>query len=372
MKIALIIGISGQDGAYLTKLLLEKGYRVHGIRRATSTVNTGRLDYILKDNFKKDSLSLHYGDVLDMACMVKYITEIQPDEIYNLAAQSHVHVSFSVPIYTGNVDGIAVVNILEAVKNINPKIKIYQASTSEMYGLIQESIQTENTPFYPRSPYGAAKLYAHWMVKNYREAYGLFATSGILFNHESPIRGGQFVTRKITKGFAKILSGTQNKLSLGNLNATRDWGHARDYVEAMWMMLQEKKPDDYVVATGRTTSIRKFTEIVAENFGVRIEWIGTGLSERAVVDSLVEHAPLAVDPDTAKSLIGKTIVDIDQYFFRPTEVDVLCGDYSKIKNKMGWQPKATLEQLAKEMCEYDFELALLEKKYASNIKLPEF
>ena len=333
MKRALITGITGQDGSYLAELLLEKGYEVHGIIRRASMINTHRIDHI----FNHPYLHLHYGDMTDSANIIHVLQKSQPDEIYNLAAQSHVKVSFELPEYTGNVDGLGTLRILEAVRilGMDNCCKIYQASTSELYGLVQEVPQKETTPFYPRSPYGVAKLYGYWITKNYRESYNMFACTGILFNHESPRRGETFVTRKITKGLSKISAGLQECLYLGNLNAKRDWGHAKDYVEAMWLMLQQEEADDYVIATGEQYSVREFVEKSAVYFGMNIEWKGEGIQE------------VGVDKNT-----GKTVVKVNDKYFRPSEVESLLGDPTKAKQKLGWEPKITFDQLIEDMCIY--------------------
>ena len=331
MKVALITGITGQDGSYLAELLLEKGYQVHGIIRRASLINTHRIDHIY------DSINLHYGDLTDSTNLVRVIQQVQPDEIYNLGAQSHVKVSFEMPEYTGMVDGLGTLRILEAVRllGMEDKTRIYQASTSELYGLVQEIPQKETTPFYPRSPYGVAKLYGYWIVKNYRESYGLHASSGILFNHESPRRGETFVTRKITRGLSSISVGQQDVLYLGNLNAKRDWGHAKDFVEAMWLMLQQDEPDDYVVATGEQYSVREFVEAAAPYFGMKISWEGEGLDE------------VGID-----KLTKRTVVKVSPKYFRPAEVETLLGDATKAKEKLGWEPKISFEQLVEDMCIY--------------------
>ena len=331
MKVALITGITGQDGSYLAELLLEKGYEVHGIVRRASLINTARIDHIF------DKLTLHYGDLTDSTNLVSVIKKVEPDEIYNLGAQSHVKVSFEIPEYTGQVDGLGTLRILEAVRllGMEDKVRIYQASTSELYGLVQEVPQRETTPFYPRSPYGVAKLYGYWIVKNYRESYGLHASSGILFNHESPRRGETFVTRKITRGLSRISTGQQDVLSLGNLDARRDWGHAKDFVEAMWLMLQQDEPDDYVIATGEQYSVRDFVNEAAPYFGMNIEWMGDGLSE------------VGYDWNTKR-----TVIKVDPKYFRPAEVETLLGDPSKAKAKLGWEPKTSFTQLVEDMCIY--------------------
>ena len=336
MKVALITGITGQDGSYLSEFLLEKGYEVHGIIRRSSSFNTSRLDHIFND------LNLHYGDLVDSQSTNYLINNIQPDEIYNLAAQSHVKVSFEIPEYTGQVDAIGTLRLLEAIRSADliKKTKFYQASTSELYGLVQEVPQTENTPFHPRSPYGVAKLYGFWIVKNYREAYGMHASSGILFNHESPRRGGTFVTKKITDALFKISKGEQEFLELGNLYALRDWGHAQDYVEAMWMMLQEEKPDDYVIATNKQYSVKDFIEEAAKYYDLEIVWSGEGLEE--------------VGKDKKS---GKVVVKVNKKYFRPTEVEPLLGDYTKAKKKLGWEPQTSFEELVEDMCKANLEVS---------------
>jgi len=333
MKVALITGITGQDGSYLTELLLEKGYEVHGIVRRSSLINTDRIDHL----YGKDNVHLHYGDLTDSTNIVRVIQSVKPDEIYNLGAQSHVKVSFEIPEYTGQVDALGTLRVLEAVRllGMEKTVKIYQASTSELYGLVQEVPQRETTPFYPRSPYGVAKLYGYWIVKNYRESYGLHASSGILFNHESPRRGETFVTRKITRGLSRISTGQQDVLSLGNLDARRDWGHAKDYVEAMWLMLQQDQPDDYVIATGKQYSVRDFVNEAAPYFGFNIEWVGEGLTE------------VGYDKNTEKP-----IVKVNSKYFRPAEVSTLLGDASKAREKLGWTPKISFNELVQEMCIY--------------------
>jgi len=331
MKVALISGISGQDGSYLAELLLEKGYEVHGIIRRASQINTQRIDLIY------DRIKLHYGDLTDSTNLVRIIQQVQPDEIYNLGAQSHVKVSFEIPEYTGQVDALGTLRILEAVRllGMENKTRIYQASTSEMFGKVQEIPQKETTPFYPRSPYGVAKLYGYWIVKNYRESYGLHASSGILFNHESPRRGETFVTRKITRGLSRISVGEQDILYLGNLNAKRDWGHAMDFVEAMWLMLQQDEADDYVIATGEQYSVREFVDEAAPYFGMKIEWMGEGLDE------------VGYDWNTKKA-----VIKVNPKYFRPAEVETLLGDASKAKEKLGWEPKISFKQLVEDMCIY--------------------
>ena len=329
MKTALITGITGQDGSYLAEFLLEKGYEVHGIVRRTSLINTHRIDHIYSQ------LNLHYGDLTDSTNLISVIRKVEPDEIYNLGAQSHVRVSYDVPEYTAQTDGVGTLRVLEAVRLLGmaDKVKVYQASTSELFGLVQSVPQTELTPFHPRSPYGVAKMYGYWIIKNYRESYDMYACSGILFNHESPRRGETFVTRKITLGLSAISKGEQECLYLGNLNALRDWGHARDYVEAMWLMLQQDKPDDYVIATGKMYSVRDFVEACASYFDMDIMWIGEGLDE------------VGIDKKS-----GNAIIKVDPKYFRPAEVEQLLGDATKAKKELGWEPKTSFEQLVKEMC----------------------
>jgi len=330
-KVALITGITGQDGSYLAELLLEKGYEVHGIVRRSSLINTHRIDHIYKQ------IHLHYGDLTDATNLIGVIKKVEPHEIYNLGAQSHVKVSFETPEYTGQVDGLGTLRVLEAVRllGMQDEVRIYQASTSELYGLVQAVPQTETTPFYPRSPYGVAKLYGYWIVKNYRESYGMHCSSGILFNHESPRRGETFVTRKITRGLSQISVGLQDVLYLGNLDAKRDWGHAKDFVEAMYLMLQQDEPDDYVIATGQQYSVREFVDKAAPYFGLRLEWQGEGLNE------------VAVDKITKR-----TVVAVDEKYFRPAEVESLLGDPTKAKQKLGWEPTTTFDQLVEDMCIY--------------------
>lgn len=344
-KRALITGITGQDGAYLTELLLEKGYEVHGVKRRASLFNTDRIDHLYQDPHEKNiRLKLHYGDLTDSTNLIRIVQEVKPDEIYNLAAMSHVKVSFDTPEYTANADGIGTLRILEAIRilGMEKDVRFYQASTSELYGLVQEVPQSETTPFYPRSPYGVAKLYGFWIVKNYRESYGMHASNGILFNHESPLRGETFVTRKITRAVARIHHGLQDVLHLGNLDAKRDWGHAKDYVEGMWRMLQQETPDDYVLATGRTVPIRDFVNMAFGEVGVELEWRGSGVDEQGF------------DKKT-----GELRVAVDPRYFRPAEVELLVGDASKAKRELGWEPTHTLEQLCAEMVAAD--LALFEK-----------
>ena len=343
-KTALITGVTGQDGAYLSELLLQKGYKVHGVKRRSSLFNTDRIDHLYQDPHESNvQFWLHYGDLTDSTNLIRLIQETQPDEIYNLAAMSHVHVSFETPEYTANADGIGTLRILEAVRllGLTKKTKIYQASTSELYGLVQEVPQNEKTPFYPRSPYAVAKLYAYWITVNYREAYGMFAANGILFNHESPLRGETFVTRKITRGVAKIALGLQNKIFLGNLDAKRDWGHAKDYVEAMWLILQQNEPEDYVIATGVTTAVRDFVSMAFAEVGIEIEFKGKGVHETGIVKR-------SNNPEFNVET-GKEIVVVDAKYYRPTEVDLLIGDATKANTKLGWKPKHDLKMLVKEM-----------------------
>lgn len=351
MKKALITGITGQDGAYLTDFLLQKGYEVHGIKRRSSLFNTDRIDHIYQDPHEKGArLKLHYGDLSDSANIIRIIQEVQPDEIYNLGAMSHVRVSFDTPEYTANVDGIGALRILEAVKmlGLTAKTKIYQASTSELYGLVQEVPQKETTPFYPRSPYAVAKLYGYWITVNYREAYNMFAANGILFNHESPLRGETFVTRKITRAVARMALGLQDKLYLGNLDAKRDWGHAKDYVEAMWLMLQQDQPEDFVIATGKTTTVRDFVKLAFLEIGVELQFSGSGVEEIGTVAKVTNPA--------VNLTIGQEVVHVDPRYFRPTEVELLIGDPTKANQKLGWKPKYTLEAMVKEMVASDLEL----------------
>ncbi|MGN6508309.1 MAG: GDP-mannose 4,6-dehydratase [Chitinophaga sp.] len=351
MKTALITGVNGQDGAYLAELLLEKGYMVHGIKRRASLINTERIDHLYQDPHSNDvRFRLHYGDMTDSTNLIRIIQETQPDEIYNLAAMSHVRVSFDTPEYTANADGIGTLRILEALRilKMEQKCRVYQASTSELYGLVQEVPQRETTPFYPRSPYAVAKLYAYWITVNYREAYGMYACNGILFNHESPLRGETFVTRKITRAAAAIVLGLQDKLYLGNLDAQRDWGHAKDYVEAMWRILQQDQPDDYVIATGITTPVRDFVRMTFNELGIELEFMGEGVNETAVVTAC-RHKDYILP-------VGKEVVAVDPKYFRPTEVDLLIGDPTKSKTKLGWEPKYDLQELVREMVACDVEL----------------
>ncbi|MEK7650686.1 MAG: GDP-mannose 4,6-dehydratase [Patescibacteria group bacterium] len=339
MKKALITGITGQDGSYLTELLLKKGYEVHGIIRRSSSINTDRIDHLYRDpHLHGVKLFLHYGDLSDSSNLSRLIEKVAPEEIYNLGAQSHVKVSFDMPEYTSDTVALGTLRLLDAIRETRIKTRLYQASSSEMFGLVQENPQRETTPFYPRSPYGCAKVYAYWITKNYRESYGLFASNGILFNHESPRRGETFVTRKITRGLARIKLGKDKKLYLGNLDAKRDWGYAKDYVEGMWRMLQHSKPDDFILATGETHSVREFAEEVAKNLDINLAWQDKGLKEKGI---------------DKKS--GKTIIEIDKRYFRPAEVDLLLGDYSKAKKELGWKPKTTFQKLAKIMTEADWQ-----------------
>lgn len=350
MKTALITGVTGQDGAYLAELLLAKGYKVHGIKRRSSLINTDRIDHLYQDRHEnKLSFIMHYGDMTDSTNLIRIIQETQPDEIYNLAAMSHVKVSFDTPEYTANADGIGTLRVMEALRilGMEKKTRIYQASTSELYGLVQEVPQRETTPFYPRSPYAVAKLYAYWIVVNYREAYGMYACNGILFNHESPLRGETFVTRKITMAVAAIAHGLQNTLYLGNLNAQRDWGHAKDYVEAMWLILQQDKPEDFVIATGITTSVRDFIKLAFGEVGIELKFTGEGIEERGTVAACTNPA--------YQLPIGKEVVAVDPAYFRPTEVELLIGDSTKAKEKLGWKPKYDLAGLVKEMVASDVE-----------------
>ena len=349
-KIALITGVTGQDGAYLSALLLKKGYIVHGIKRRASLFNTDRIDHLYQDpHVSGRNFILHYGDLTDSTNLIRIIQETQPDEIYNLGAMSHVKVSFDTPEYTANADGIGTLRILEAVRllGLTKKTRIYQASTSELYGLVQEIPQSEKTPFYPRSPYGVAKLYAYWMTVNYREAYNMFACNGILFNHESPLRGETFVTRKITRAAAQIALGMISKLYVGNLDASRDWGHAKDYVEAMYLILQQDEPEDFVIATGITTKVRDFIRLTFAELGAEIEFKGKGKDEKGFIKSCDNNFSLKP---------GQEVVAVDPNYFRPTEVDLLIGDATKAKEKLGWQPKYTLQEMVKEMVAYDLEL----------------
>lgn len=370
-KVALITGITGQDGSYLAEFLLNKGYQVHGIKRRTSLFNTDRIDHLYKDpHEEKTNFYLHYGDLTDSLSVTSVIQKVKPDEIYNLAAQSHVAVSFEQPEYTAQIDAVGTLRVLEAVRllGLTDKTKIYQASTSELYGKVQAIPQNEKTPFYPRSPYGAAKIYAYWITVNYRESYNMFACNGILFNHESPVRGETFVTRKITRGISRVLLGLDKKLYMGNLNAKRDWGHAEDFVKGMYLILQQPEPDDFVLATGKTTEIREFIIKCFKELGITIEFTGKGLDEKGVInnveleilndklkkigvtDELIQHLTLKI-----QNLIGKPIIEVDKRYFRPAEVDILLGDATKAKEKLGWEPTKTLDDLIKDMLNYDLK-----------------
>ena len=349
-KVALITGITGQDGTYLAELLLSKGYYVHGIKRRSSSINTQRIDHLYQDPHEPNiKFTLHYGDLADSTNIIRIIQLVQPDEIYNLGAMSHVQVSFEEPEYSADVDGIGTLRLLEAIRilGLEKKTKIYQASTSELYGLVQEVPQSETTPFYPRSPYAVAKMYAFWITVNYREAYGLYACNGILFNHESPLRGETFVTRKITRGVAKISLGLQDKIYMGNINSKRDWGHAKDYVEGMYLMLQQDKPEDFVLATGVTTEIREFIRLAFEIAGIQISFVGEGIDEKAIVTAMAEGVGVT---------IGQEVMAIDPKYFRPTEVDLLLGNPQKALDKLGWKPKYSVSTLCKEMVEADIVL----------------
>ncbi len=349
MKTALITGITGQDGAYLSEFLLNKSYVVHGIKRRSSSFNTGRVDHLYKDPHEEDvNFFMHYGDLTDATNLIRIIQEVQPDEIYNLAAQSHVLVSFETPEYTANSDALGALRILEAIRilGMENKTRFYQASSSEMYGKVREIPQTETTPFYPRSPYGAAKVYAYWITVNYREAYNIFACNGILFNHESPIRGETFVTRKITRAVARIKLGLQKTFYLGNLDSKRDWGYAKDFVQAMWLMLQQEEPEDYVIATGKNHSVRKFVEKAFNEIGIKIAWEGEGINEVGIVEKFLS------EPCPTLS-VGDIVVKIDPRYFRPTEVEALLGDPSKAKAKLGWEPRVSCDELGKIMVEED-------------------
>lgn len=356
MKVALITGITGQDGAYLAEFLLKKGYIVHGVKRRSSLFNTDRIDHLYQDPHEKEKkFNLHYGDLTDATNLIRIVQEVQPDEIYNLAAQSHVKVSFDTPEYTANADGLGTLRLLEAVRilGMTEKCRIYQASTSELYGLVQEVPQNEKTPFYPRSPYAVAKLYAYWITVNYREAYNMYACNGILFNHESPVRGETFVTRKITRGVSKIALGLQDCLYLGNLSAQRDWGHAKDYVEAMWLMLQQNQAEDYVIATGVTTTVREFVRQSFEEIGIEIEFAGKNENEKGVVVDLDEERLHTYGLSADNIKMGQTVVRVDPRYFRPTEVELLIGDASKANKQLGWKPKYDLPALIHEMMQSD-------------------
>jgi len=357
MKKALITGVTGQDGAYLAELLIDKGYEVHGIKRRSSLFNTDRIDHLYQDLHDRDvRFFLHYGDLTDSTNLIRIIQQVQPDEIYNLAAQSHVAVSFESPEYTANSDALGTLRLLEAVRilGLAEKTRFYQASTSELYGKVMETPQTETTPFYPRSPYGVAKLYGYWITVNYREAYGMYACNGILFNHESPVRGETFVTRKITRGLARIRLGLQDCLYLGNLDALRDWGHARDYVQMQWLMMQQAQPQDYVIATGQQYSVRDFVENAARKLGLVIRWKGGGTDEAGVIESRTDVESLA-NEDTPP--VGSTIVRVDPRYFRPTEVDTLLGDATKAREELGWKPRVSFDELVDEMVAEDLKLA---------------
>jgi GDPmannose 4,6-dehydratase len=368
MKKALITGVTGQDGSYLAELLLKKGYEVHGIKRRSSLFNTERVDHIFEDpHVENNKFKLHYGDLTDSSNLTRIVQEVQPDEVYNLGAQSHVAVSFESPEYTADVDALGALRLLEAIRflGLEKKSRFYQASTSELYGLVQETPQTENTPFYPRSPYGVAKLYAYWITVNYRESYNIYACNGILFNHESPRRGETFVTRKITRGLANISIGLEKTLYMGNLDALRDWGHAKDYVRMQWMMLQQDKPEDFVIATGVQYSVRQFILWSAENLGIELEFQGKGENEVGIVKSLDKALVSGLN-------IGDTIVKIDPRYFRPAEVETLLGSPAKAKEKLGWVPEITVEEMCKEMVEEDLKIAqrhALLKKHGHNVSV---
>ena len=349
-KIALISGVTGQDGSYLAELLLEKGYKVHGIKRRSSVINTSRVDHIYEDkNKKKANFTLHYGDLTDSSNITRLIKETSPDEIYNLGAQSHVAVSFESPEYTAQVDAIGTLRMLEAIRllGLESKVKFYQASTSELYGKVLEVPQNEKTPFYPRSPYGVAKLYAYWIVKNFRESYGMFACNGILFNHESPRRGETFVTRKITQGLSRVALGMQDCLYMGNLDALRDWGHAKDYVEMQWLMLQQNKPKDYVIATGKQYSVREFLTWTAERLGIEIKFKGKGIKEIGFINKIINKSLINIKE-------GQEIIRVDKGYFRPAEVETLLGDSTKAKKELGWEPKISAQEMCIEMTDFDF------------------
>jgi len=371
MKRALITGITGQDGAYLAEYLLEKGYEVHGIKRRSSSLNTARVDHLYKDPHEKDvRFSMHYGDLTDATNLIRIVQEVQPDEIYNLAAQSHVKVSFETPEYTANSDALGTLRLLEAIRILDmiDRVRFYQASTSELYGKVQEIPQTEKTPFYPRSPYGAAKLYAYWICVNYREAYDMFACNGILFNHESPIRGETFVTRKITRAVARMKLGLQKKLYLGNLDAKRDWGHAMDYVRAMWRILQKDQPDDYVIATGESHSVKEFVALAFKEIGLEIGWRGKGADQVGFVKGrdvkaksgagVKKNEALEIPYGYAEIKEGEVVVEVDPRYFRPTEVEELLGDASKARKELGWEPRISFEDMVSKMVQADLEEAL--------------
>ncbi|WP_316809648.1 GDP-mannose 4,6-dehydratase [Pedobacter agri] len=359
MKVALITGVTGQDGAYLAEFLLKKGYFVHGLKRRASSFNTDRIDHLYQDQHESNvKFKLHYGDLTDSTNLIRIIQEVQPDEIYNLAAMSHVQVSFEMPEYTANADGIGTLRLLEAVRilGLSQKTKVYQASTSELYGLVQAVPQSETTPFYPRSPYAAAKMYAYWITVNYREAYNMFACNGILFNHESPLRGETFVTRKITRAATKIALGLQSCLYLGNLSAQRDWGHAKDYIEAMWLILQQEKPEDFVIATGITTTVRDFVRMSFAELGIEIEFSGKDQNEKGVIIDVDQDIVSRLDLKMENLKPGQTVVRVDEKYFRPTEVDLLLGDPTKSKTQLGWEPKYDLPLLVKDMVLSDLNL----------------
>jgi GDPmannose 4,6-dehydratase len=360
-KVALITGITGQDGAYLAEFLLKKDYVVHGLKRRTSLFNTDRIDHIYEDPHNPNpKFFLHFGDMTDSTNLIRLVQEIQPDEIYNLAAMSHVRVSFDIPEYVADTDGVGTLRLLEAIRiaGLEKKTRIYQASTSELYGKVQEVPQTEATPFYPRSPYGVAKMYAYWITVNYREAYNMFACNGILFNHESPIRGETFVTRKITRAVSRIALGLQDKFYLGNLDAKRDWGHAKDYVRMMWMILQHDNPEDWVIATGKTTTVRDFVKMAFAQVGIELEFLGRGVDEVGIIKNC-SNSEYQLNT-------GEKVLQIDPRYYRPTEVDLLIGDASKAKNKLGWEPKISLDQLCKEMMESDLKLMKRDKLLKEN------
>ena len=353
MKVALITGITGQDGSYLAELLLEKNYIVHGIKRRASSLNTQRIDHIYQDpHLENKNFTLHYGDLSDSLNLTKILNDVKPDEVYNLAAQSHVAVSFESPEYTSDIDALGTLRLLEAIRflGMEKKVKFYQASTSELYGKVQEIPQNENTPFYPRSPYAVAKLFAYWIVVNYREAYNMYACNGILFNHESPRRGETFVTRKITRGLANIYLGHEKCLHMGNIDALRDWGHAKDYVEMQWLMLQQDSPDDYVIATGKQFSVKQFIEWSAEELGIKIKFTGTGINEVGIVESISDN-------DECKLNVGDEIIKIDPKYFRPAEVETLLGDPTKAKNKLGWEPSISVQKMCSDMVKEDLKIA---------------
>jgi len=359
MKVALITGVTGQDGAYLAEFLLKKGYFVHGLKRRSSMFNTERIDHLYQDQHENGvNFKLHFGDLTDSTNLIRIIQEVQPDEIYNLAAMSHVKVSFDMPEYTANADGIGTLRLLEAIRilGLQEKTRIYQASTSELYGLVQAVPQSETTPFYPRSPYAVAKIYGYWITVNYREAYGMFACNGILFNHESPLRGETFVTRKITRAASKIGLGLQKCLYLGNLSAQRDWGHAKDYIEAMWLILQQDVAEDYVIATGVTTTVRDFVKMSFAELGITVAFSGEGAEEIGVIDAIDETIAAELGLNTDALSIGMEVVKVDPAYFRPTEVDLLLGDPTKSKTKLGWEPKYDLPLLVKDMMQADLEL----------------